>query len=209
MDSRPNVHNLIRGLIQKFGSPGMKSRLWNREFSSGRWRCLEEMPGDHAYPFVERYARQGSILDLGCGPGATGNEISIDCYESYTGVDVSAVAIEKAIDRTRQCGREGKNEFLVGDMMRFVPTRKYRVILYGDSLYYIPRARVTSVVDRHAQFLEPGGVLLARIYRHDGKHGKLVNLLESRYEMIERECYLSPDVTVLAFRPASPWIRGS
>ncbi len=82
------LRNVARVMVQRYGTADMKKRLWDSEFSSGRWDCLDNMPYDCVYPYVEKYAGKCSILDLGCGPGATGNELGSDRYSSYTGVDL-------------------------------------------------------------------------------------------------------------------------
>ena len=89
------VRQKLRGLIQGYGTPKSKRRLWDNEFSSGRWDCLDDMRADCLYPLLEFYADGRSVLDLGCGPGTTANEINAR-YTWYTGVDISEVALVKA-----------------------------------------------------------------------------------------------------------------
>jgi hypothetical protein len=66
------VRNSLRGLVQRYAPPSIKRWLWNHEYEEGRWKCLDAMAGDCAYPHVERYPKNGNILDLGCGPGTIG-----------------------------------------------------------------------------------------------------------------------------------------
>lgn len=95
-----SVSQKLRGLIHRYGSPKIKRRLWNSEFSFGRWDCLDDMREDCLYPLLESYADGRSVLDLGCGPGTTANEINAR-YTWYTGVDTSEVALTKARERSR------------------------------------------------------------------------------------------------------------
>ena len=97
--------NVIRALLQEWGSARVKKNLWNREFSQGRWDYIDSTPEDCVYYYIEKYCRGGSILDLGCGSGNTGNELSCDRYGIYTGIDISDVAIQKAITRSRASRR--------------------------------------------------------------------------------------------------------
>src|SRR5215813_5144182 len=87
------VRNMVRGFIQGYGPEGLKRKVWNHEYAGGRWAGLESMAGDCLYRHVEEHARGGDILDLGCGPGATGNELDEASYRTYTGVDISDVAV--------------------------------------------------------------------------------------------------------------------
>ncbi len=100
MSLAQKMRNRMRRILQAYGPKKIKSYLWDNEFSRGRWDCLEATPGDVVYPYVERYADKGSILDLGCGSGNTGNELALSAYRDYIGIDISAVAIEKAKTRT-------------------------------------------------------------------------------------------------------------
>src|SRR5580765_8505297 len=90
------IRNTLRGLIQRYAPTKIKTRLWDTEFQGDRWDCLDRAPGTCEHPHVEKYARNGSILDVGCGRGSTGNELNALAYQSYTGVDISEVAIERA-----------------------------------------------------------------------------------------------------------------
>ena len=103
------VKNGLRGIAQRWGTPHVKRALWNREFKGGRWNSIEHTPGDVVYGYIEKYCRHGSILDLGCGSGNTGCELNSEKYEDYTGVDISDVAVEKAIERSRMLQRGGRN----------------------------------------------------------------------------------------------------
>src|SRR5450755_3194920 len=67
------IRNIFRGLLQSYGPTSVKSYLWNAEFSSDRWDCLDETPGDYLYPYVQTMpGREASlILDAARGiPGA-------------------------------------------------------------------------------------------------------------------------------------------
>src|SRR4051794_27174492 len=56
------LRNALRGAIQKYGPEFAKQRLWNHEFSAGRWVCLETT-GDHrVHVHIERYANNGAVL---------------------------------------------------------------------------------------------------------------------------------------------------
>jgi hypothetical protein len=51
---RERVRNALRGAIQKYGPEFAKQRLWNREFSAGRWACLETTGDDPVHVHIER-----------------------------------------------------------------------------------------------------------------------------------------------------------
>lgn len=194
------ARNILRGLVQRYGSEALKKRLWDHEFANGRWDCLDDMQGDCVYAHVEQLARGGSILDLGCGPGATGSEIARQSYSSYTGVDISKVAVEKAIRRAARDGRADSNRYFQGDIRTYSPDRHYDLMLFGDSLYYMPWDSIPDTLDRYSNYLTRTGVFVARIYGR--RFQDIVSAIEGRFEVVEKHTYpLNGDhIIVLVFR---------
>lgn len=193
------TQNGLRRLLQRYGPPPLKRQLWDREFAGGRWECLEQMGQDCIYPHLERYANHGSILDLGCGPGTTAIEVNPAVYHLYTGVDISAVALQKARRRSQQHDHAGTHEFVQADIAHYRPTHAYDVILAGDLLYYLPPPQITPTLARYAQSLKPGGVLLIKLNGMP-KHQPLVHRIEEAFDVVEKQFY-PPDVYVIACRP--------
>jgi len=193
------TRNVLRSLLQRYGPAQFKQQLWDREFADGRWACLERMGQDCIYPHLERYANHGSILDLGCGPGTTANELNPAVYHLYTGVDISEVALEKARQRSVQHDRAGRHEFVRADIAQYQPARSYDVILAGDSLYYLPPHNIAPTLTRYTQFLKPAGVLLIKLNGMP-KHEPIVHRIEQAFDVLEKQFH-APDVYVLACRP--------
>src|SRR5258706_125481 len=158
------IKNSLRGVTQKWGTTRLKRSLWNKEFAEGRWAFIESTSNDVVYPILEKYCRTGSLLDLGCGSGNTGCELNGDSYQEYTGVDISDIAISKAKERSDACHRSAKNRYEQSDIQSYEPSRKYDVILFRESIYYIPQTRINSVLKRYAQCLKPGGVIVVRTH---------------------------------------------
>jgi SAM-dependent methyltransferase len=152
--------NVVRGVVQRYGPPAVKRRLWDWEFHHGRWTCLDETPDDPAYPYLARYANGGRILDLGCGPGNVGRHLEPTAYTSYVGVDISQVAI----DRAREKDRRPHNTYVQSDVLAYRPEGAYDVILLGDSLYYIPRAEALGMLRRYRQHLTEAGVFIVKMH---------------------------------------------
>ena len=207
MRAANRVRDVFRGLVQRYGSSNIKRHLWNYEYSEGRWRCLGTMAGDCIYPHVEKYARNGSILDLGCGPGAVENELNPSAYHSYTGVDICDVAIEKAKTRTSENGRTDKNNCVRSDILSYVPEEQYDVIMFGDSIYYFPSRRISGILDRYSKYLEQGGVFILRSWMLKEKHRTLISNIQRDFEVLEKHLYHNSQMAVITFRV--PARRGS
>jgi SAM-dependent methyltransferase len=191
------VRNVLRGLLQLYGTRDMKQRLWDHEFASGKWKCLEVLEADELPAFIARYAKGGRILDLGCGPGARVNALSDKSYSLYTGVDISEVAIDKAQKKTEVRKGRGKVEYAVADICGYVPSQKYDVVVLAESIYYIPVGKIPGMLARYSGYLNPGGVFITTI---NGPYPAILKIIETQYMVVHREKYSNSDAEVLVFR---------
>ena len=191
------LRNVLRGLIQCHATTNLKRGLWNEEYARGRWAGLESMPGDCLYGHVEEHARNGDVLDLGCGPGTTGSELATAAYRSYTGVDISDVAIAKARARTDGTRRAGQNRYVQSDIVTYEPDRRYDVIVFGDSLYYVAYHRIPEMLSRYANHLTKDGVYIARLNGYE----KIADLIERSFDVLEKHRYHDSRISVIVFRP--------
>ncbi len=73
MNLKLKAKNVYRMLVQKYGSVRAKRRLWNDEFAAGKWNCLDTSGDESIRSYVEMYANQGAILDLGRPQGQQGS----------------------------------------------------------------------------------------------------------------------------------------
>lgn len=180
------IRNRMRAVLQTYGSSKVKRRLWDAQFAKGRWDCLDTSPGDCVYSRIEKAANGGSILDLGCGSGSTANELDASRYHDYTGVDISEVAIGKARQRADGNGRGQKSRFYQSDIVKYEPTQQFDVIVFRDSIYYLEPAKIPATLERYARWLKEGGVFVIRMWTGKGKSAKIVRIIESHFDIIER-----------------------
>jgi SAM-dependent methyltransferase len=197
----------VVGFLKSYGPSNMKKLLWDKEFSGTKWDFIDNTAGDCVYAPLEKYAKNGSILDLGCGPGNTANELDSGAYESYVGVDISEAALTKARKRTEENGRTAKNSFLQGDFINYEPSQKFDVILFRESIYHVPMGKIKETLDRFSKYLSDGGVFVIRIALSDGTGVKekprpagMVRVMETEFDLVERfqhEGKYRPTVLVL------------
>jgi SAM-dependent methyltransferase len=198
----------VQGFLASYAPSFVKKRLWDRDFSEGKWDFIDNTVGDCVYPHIEKYAQGGDILDLGCGPGNTANELAPDAYRRYVGVDISKVALEKALKRTRENGRTDKNGFVRSDFLGYEPTQEFDVVLFRESLYHIPYGQVLPILEKYSRHLKTNGVFIVRLYAGDIQTGKIkfrvtrkLDLLRREFEIVESCQYERPGTpTVLVFR---------
>ena len=192
----------MRALLKSYGPSNLKKRLWDTEFSGGKWDFIDNTNGDCVYPCLEKYARNGSILDLGCGPGNTANEVAMTAYSSYVGVDISEAALKKATRRSEENGRGDKNRFAQGDFISYIPTQQFDVILFRESMYHVPMGKIKSMLDRYAPYLRDQGVFMIRMETANSKLGRpqaMFDLVEAESEVVEKQKHST--TTVLVCRP--------
>jgi 2-polyprenyl-3-methyl-5-hydroxy-6-metoxy-1,4-benzoquinol methylase len=132
---------IIRRLRFKFidgpmgkGSP-VAVDVWDKQFQEGFWGKLES-PGEMAhYAVIAGYlpytCENPSILDIGCGQGHLAPHLLRSGADQYTGVDLSAKAIEIANSAARI-----KCQFTVGDFNVWRPAEVFDVIIFNESIYY-------------------------------------------------------------------------
>lgn len=197
----------IRGLLKRYGPSSVKKVLWDQEFSSTKWNFIDHTASDCVYAHLEKHSRRGSILDLGCGPGNTANELAEGAYQSYVGVDISEAALEKGRKRTAHTKRTAKNTFVLADFMSYAPTQKFDIILFRESMYHIPVGKIKSILDRLSANLTDGGVFVVRMAAADpGGNEKarpmtMFQIIVDGFDVIERAEYGKSRDTVMVFRP--------
>jgi SAM-dependent methyltransferase len=187
--------------------------LWDKEFFLGKWNFIDHTTGDCVYPILEKYAHKGSILDLGCGPGNTATELSLDAYSSYVGIDISEEALAKATKRTESSGRTVKNRFAQADFLSYEPAEQFDVILFRESMYHVPVGKIRSILDKYSNHLKNRGVFIVRMYTSvNGKPKyrptRMVNMITTNYDVVEKSQYRESGAAVIVFRPRRTTVKG-
>ena len=192
-----------------YGPSGVKKRLWDKEFTSDKWNFMDDTSGDCVYPILEKYAQNGNILDLGCGPGNTANELPANVYQTYIGVDISEAALAKAVKRTHENGRDSKNSFVNSDFLGYKPSQEFDIILFRESLYHVPYGEVLPILKKFSSNLKSSGVFIVRLYAGDSRPGVLkprvtakLDLIKREFDVVESRQFDLPALpSVLVFRP--------
>jgi len=143
-----------RGALLSYGPRAIRRRVWDKEYRENKWHFADNTTGDCVYDHLERFARGGSILDLGCGSGNTANEMADSAYNSYVGVDISEEALVKASRRSEANGRGAKNSFACSDFASYIPSDHYDVILFRESMYHVPLSKITAIIEKYAKYLK-------------------------------------------------------
>jgi SAM-dependent methyltransferase len=193
--------------LKAYGPSGLKRILWDKEYSGTKWDFAYHSERDCVYFHLQKYAANGSILDLGCGMGNTANELPANAYEKYLGVDISEVCLSKARRRSQENGRAAKNEFVRGDLLHFLTPQKFDVILFRESLYHVPIGKIESTMNHYSKNLKETGVFIVRIATLDengmakSRPTEMVSVIEAKFDVVENRLYREVGATVIVFRP--------
>lgn len=211
-----NEMNLLRrkfrGLVQRRLLPQWIQRMtWNREYAAGEWdsRSLHT-PNDPIYEVLMKYCTDRDVCDIGSGHGNTVVELP-SIYRTYTGVDISDVALGIAAKRAAETGRQ-RVTFLQGCMHTFMPAKRMDIFLFRESLPYVCRRRshvaseMSSFLQRYASMLAPGGIMIVRLSTgtdcEDQFARKVEAVVRQRFNVIERRCTQEPPSLSLVFQPS-------
>lgn len=198
-----------RGALLSYGPRVLKRHVWDKEYRENKWHFADNTRGDCVYAFLERYARGGRILDLGCGSGNTANEMADSAYSCYTGVDISEEALAKARKRSKENSRENKNRFACSDFLAYEPADQFDVILFRESMYHVPLSKVTVLLDKYAKYLTEEGVFIVRLFAGSRETSKskyrptaMLRIIAENFDVVEKRQYAEPgSPAVIVFRP--------
>jgi Methyltransferase domain len=113
--------------------------------------------------------------------------------------------------RSRECGRENKNRFVRADFLAWKPTpaEQFDVILFRESMYFVPVQKVKDTLERYSKYLRDGGVFIVGLYlankqtrRDKSRPTAMLRIMETEFEVIERrEIDHAARPTIIVFRP--------
>jgi len=207
------IKRKFRGLVQRRLLPNWVQRTaWNREYATGQWdsRSLHT-PKDPIYELLAKYCGDRDICDIGSGHGNTITEIP-PVYRSYTGMDISDVALRIAAKRAAEAGRE-RVAFVQGFMHTFTPDKKPDIFLFRESLMYVCRRRsnvaseMAGFLRRYAAMLAAGGIMILRLCTSTPGEEHFADQVETvvrqNFEVVECRRTQEPPAVLLVFQTSS------
>lgn len=150
--------------LDKFHNWRRKLR-WNKQYRKGRWDSLKTNKELSRYATIVGYMtilgkENPSILDLGCGEGVLNEKIPHLDYSYFLGVDYSDVSVEKAKEKNFE-----NAEFECADIHKFIPKRKFDIIVFNEVFYYVHEKERDTVLQRMIDHLEEDGIIITSMYR--------------------------------------------
>lgn len=187
----------ILARLVRFHKHAIPKAKWDEQWASGFWDYLGEDIGELGrFSLIAGYCHflkvDGKVLDIGCGTGMLAERLPTT---DYLGVDLSTIAIEKAMQRKLPNAR-----FVAADAVSFVPPHSFDVIVFNESLWYLrePERQVL----RYAQYLTPGGLLIVSMW-HAAETIQVWKRLKAHFHLRDTVRLVHPtshrrwDITVL------------
>jgi 2-polyprenyl-3-methyl-5-hydroxy-6-metoxy-1,4-benzoquinol methylase len=199
-----NITKPIRGFLKRWGTSSVKQAIWDYENKTRKeflHENVDEKYRSRINDWIERYCHEGDILDLGCSDAHIGYSLNSDLYSTYTGVDLSKISIDAAINRQNKTGgwRLNKNRHVVHDISNYPIDHNMNVILFKDSLYYINKNELLNVLKYYQKKLKSGGVFIVHMDNIQ-RHEWIRKIIKENFTIIEENSKLDPTGVMLIFR---------
>lgn len=183
------IKNKIRGtlyrkFLYKYGFGGRVSRgTWEKQFSTGSWNYLYEAQEEGHYKaitaFYDKYSKNGSILDVGCGQGVLYHYLKtvLNRELNYFGIDISQSAVDIAATNFQEAS------FKQLDFDNHSLDKKFDVIIFNETLYYFNRP-LKKIATCIKQNINPNGYFIISMCEYD-THEILWSKLTANYDFLE------------------------
>jgi 2-polyprenyl-3-methyl-5-hydroxy-6-metoxy-1,4-benzoquinol methylase len=163
-DGAVRVANRARKLLSMvtpYEPMGQGKKLLDTQYASAEWDYLRSIGEAPRFGVVSAYCRQlgsdGSLLEVGCGEGFLLEQLDRSRYAHFTGVDISAVAI----DRARKL-EDQRTTFVCSDAEGYVPDRNFDLIVFNEVLEYFDDP--LALVQRYDPFLAEQGHVIVSMF---------------------------------------------
>lgn len=157
------LRTLLWKIANRFGGPRLRTWSQNDQYRNGRWNRQGDGRRPTVVDLVEKLADGGRVVEHACGQGHLAAQVDPECYTSYTGYDLSVVAIEAA----RQRSASDRCSFEVQDMLSWTGDSDLSLIVAEECLNYLRPGQLREFLGRCRASLAPGGAVLATF--HDGR----------------------------------------
>jgi trans-aconitate methyltransferase len=171
----------------------IRSLSFDEKYRSGQWNFVADTQSE-LVSVLKNYACNSHILILGCGTASITGVLEPSKYASILGIDLSSVAISKAMQYANE-----KVHFEVGDMLDYEPNQKCSVILFSESLYYVSTRHRMPLLRRLSQHLTVDGCLIVTISQPD-RYARLLKAIRTNFQTMEDRPFRGSRGHLIVFR---------
>jgi len=183
----------VHYLATRFGGSRIRGLAFDQKYSDGSWLKLDEKSDPEIVELVEKYAKKGRILDVGCGPGVLSTSLNRESFTHYLGVDISEEALALAKKR-----EDERITFRHGDIEVFESEEKFDLIIFEETLYYLPFSH-KKILERYTRMLKSDGLFLVT-FIEPKRHTKIIEMIQSDFSVREETNSLISSRLFLIFR---------
>ncbi len=159
--------------------PGGKELL-DREYKEGIWDYLADIEELSRFSVINGYCnhfkKNYTVLEIGCGEGLLKERLCPSNYEYFLGIDISSEPVERA-----KLKEDAKSFFACADATKFVPDRKFDLIIFNECLLYI--AEPAALMKRYEAYLDADGYFIVSMYK-DQYSIKIWRIIDAAYKTI-------------------------
>jgi len=136
------------------------AEVFDRDYAAGCWDLLfadEETPRNRTVAdLIAGVAPHPTVLDIGCGSGRLAQLLApVGPPARYVGLDLSRAALQRA-----QALGLGGCEFVHGDFETWLPTERFDVVVFNESIGYA-RDPAATVRRFSGCLISPGGLVVS------------------------------------------------
>jgi len=182
----------IHYVVSRFGPRKWRSLAFDGKYIDGIWRHYDEGASELA-DICRRYMGYGDILIMGCGGASILEDLLHEGLKSALGIDISKEAIRLA--SRFECERVS---FQLTDMLTFDSTHSYDIILFSESLNYVPGSQVESYLNRLAGYLKPGGVFVVT-FAQPRRYKNILGKIRHKFAILEDHAFPCSDRHLIVF----------
>ncbi|MCP4325363.1 MAG: class I SAM-dependent methyltransferase [Alteromonadales bacterium] len=198
---KKNLFGFIRAIGKRVGSNQLKTKIWNYENSKYGEFLHEYGEGyrSRICDWIEKYCAGGLILDLGCSDGHVGYSLRSGYYTKYIGVDLSSMAIKRAINKNSDLKEAKDNQYIVNDIFTYEPDEVVDVVLFKDAIYYASNNVILNCLKRLSNKLSNEGVFIVHM-DNIVRHVRIKELIHNNFNVVEENSQLDSTGLLIIFR---------
>jgi len=184
----------IHYLATRFGWRKLRSLAFDEKYRAGDWNFRTDGTGELA-AVIRRYLRAGDLLIMGCGGASILEGVEASGLNSALGIDISEEAI-----RLASRFASARIAFRLADMETFQCPHPYDVILFSESLNYVPATRQMPLLKRLAEQLKPGGALVVT-FAQAKRYADILERIRRNFAVLEDRPFPGAKRHLLVFCP--------
>jgi 2-polyprenyl-3-methyl-5-hydroxy-6-metoxy-1,4-benzoquinol methylase len=183
----------IHFFVIKYGPQKWRSIAFDEKYRLGHW-CFKSGGAAELASVIQQYLRHGDLLIMGCGGAGVLESLEPRALNSVLGIDISQEAIRLASRFVSD-----NVSFQLADMVTYECLQPYDVILFSESLYYVPLADQKSLLTRLAVHLKTGGTFIAT-FAQAKRYWKMIEGIRKNFSVIEDHTFPGSDRHLIVFK---------